>query len=603
VLFGLLIAAPAVAFGQTITATWDASPPADQVTSYQVCIGTSSRSCSIRLASVGANQTSYTFSPAGGVLHYVAVRAVNAKGAGAYSSDVTFSIPGFTQPVNRSTAINTAITPFVPSVVDPDGSTLSFSHTGLPIGLSLNSTTGRISGTPAVAGTHTVTIFVTDGLVTVSRSFVWTVTTGPSTDTTAPSLTVTSHTNGQSVTSSNVTISGTATDSGSGGSGVSTVRVNGQTATGGTASGNGTASWSRTISLTTGTNTITVEAYDGAGNVHMRQLTLVLSTGGVSTSTGTSSGTFVTTLPVAVGTVTPSAGSGSAQTFSAKYAAARGVADLAWVYLRFSTMPTGAANVCMVRYAPATGLMSLRDNQGVWQPGRRFAQGGSQQNSQCAVSFASSSATASGQTLTLNVAVTFYGSYAGAKNVYAYAQTVGGAITDWQLRGAWFVSTGTTPPPPVAPVSSPVVAGPVSVGLVTPNSGSGRTRTFSAQYSASQSASNLSFVYLKVAARPDGPTNTCMVRYERATGLLSLRNNEGAWQTGRRFWQGGTQSNSQCSIAFSSSSATTSGNTLTLNVAVTFTSAYVGTQRLYGYAETSGGLATGWQQRGSWLVP
>ena len=51
-----------------------------QVSHYEVCIGTASRSCNIRLANVGANQTSFVFAPPPGQMVYVAVRAVNSKG-------------------------------------------------------------------------------------------------------------------------------------------------------------------------------------------------------------------------------------------------------------------------------------------------------------------------------------------------------------------------------------------------------------------------------------------------------------------------------------------------------------------------------------------
>jgi hypothetical protein len=265
---------------------WDPSPPTDQVSSYEVCIGTSSLSCNIRVATVNASQTSYVFSPPSGQLVYVAVRGLNSKGRGSYSTEQRFSIPSLGALTNRSTSLLTAILPINLVVSDPDGSRLTFTHTGLPPGVALNSSTGQITGTPTSAGTYNVTIFVSDGLVSVSRSFLWTVTTGTTADRTAPGLTITSHASGLVVTSANQTISGTATDSGKGGSGITIVRVNGQAATGGAASGNNTANWSRTITLTSGSNTVTVEAVDGAGNIQMQQITLQLTSSGTSSTSG-----------------------------------------------------------------------------------------------------------------------------------------------------------------------------------------------------------------------------------------------------------------------------------------------------------------------------
>ena len=79
-----LICFPVVTYGQVVTAMWDPSPPADQVTGYQVCVGTSSLSCNVQLATVGNDETSHAFTPTAGVLQRVAVRAVNAAGAGSY---------------------------------------------------------------------------------------------------------------------------------------------------------------------------------------------------------------------------------------------------------------------------------------------------------------------------------------------------------------------------------------------------------------------------------------------------------------------------------------------------------------------------------------
>ncbi len=60
---------------------------------------------------------------------------------------------------------------------DPDGDTLSYSATGLPDGLTIDSASGLISGTLSFtsAGTHNVTVTVSDGALSDSASFTWTV--------------------------------------------------------------------------------------------------------------------------------------------------------------------------------------------------------------------------------------------------------------------------------------------------------------------------------------------------------------------------------------------------------------------------------------------
>ena len=53
--------------------------------------------------------------------------------------------------------------------------TLSYSATGLPNGLSINSSTGVISGTLSYGGSWSPTITVTDGTYTNTDTFNWTV--------------------------------------------------------------------------------------------------------------------------------------------------------------------------------------------------------------------------------------------------------------------------------------------------------------------------------------------------------------------------------------------------------------------------------------------
>ena len=59
---------------------------------------------------------------------------------------------------------------------DPNGDALTYAATGLPSGLILAASSGRLSGFPTVVGTYNVTVSVSDGSLTASRSFTWTVT-------------------------------------------------------------------------------------------------------------------------------------------------------------------------------------------------------------------------------------------------------------------------------------------------------------------------------------------------------------------------------------------------------------------------------------------
>ena len=61
------------------------------------------------------------------------------------------------------------------SASDPEGKALTFTATGLPPGLSVNSTARLISGVAQTAGSYMVTIRVSDGLLAASRSFTWTI--------------------------------------------------------------------------------------------------------------------------------------------------------------------------------------------------------------------------------------------------------------------------------------------------------------------------------------------------------------------------------------------------------------------------------------------
>jgi murein DD-endopeptidase MepM/ murein hydrolase activator NlpD len=91
-----------------------------------------------------------------------------------------------------------------------------------------------------------------------------------------PNLSITSHSNNQTVTTASITLSGTASDAGRGESGISSVTVNGVRANGDTATGSGTANWSISLSLAEGSNTITVRARDASPAQNLTQTTLTI---------------------------------------------------------------------------------------------------------------------------------------------------------------------------------------------------------------------------------------------------------------------------------------------------------------------------------------
>jgi endo-1,4-beta-xylanase len=117
-----------------------------------------------------------------GTMNYQ-IMATESFGGGSGNSSVTVSqgssttgnTVSVTSPGNQSGTVGTAASVQV-HATDSGGAALTYSASGLPAGLSINSSSGLIAGTPTAAGTSTVTVTARDSTgASGSATFSWTI--------------------------------------------------------------------------------------------------------------------------------------------------------------------------------------------------------------------------------------------------------------------------------------------------------------------------------------------------------------------------------------------------------------------------------------------
>ena len=114
--------------------------------------------------------TSATSSGASMSVAYVAAYQTTGSGGGG-GNTVTVTNPG-----NQSGTVGAAASLQVHASDSASGQALTYSATGLPAGLSINSSTGLISGTPTTAATSNVTVKATDTTgASGSAAFSWAI--------------------------------------------------------------------------------------------------------------------------------------------------------------------------------------------------------------------------------------------------------------------------------------------------------------------------------------------------------------------------------------------------------------------------------------------
>ena len=319
--------------------------------------------------------------------------------------------------------------------------------------------------------------------------------------------------------------------------------------------------------------TVTVNVASSASSPLINQATV--SGGGASPASAADSTTI---LPG--DSVTPSSGSGRSQTFSFVFADPKGYAALSSVLVIVNSSLAWASG-CSLLYYPASNALYLAVDAGnAWSGPAALGQSGSLQNSQCTVNAASSSASGSGDNLTVNLALSFQASFAGLQNIYMDAYD--GPDSGWQLKGSW------TPVPAVA-------MGPVSV---TPGSGGGSSQTFAFLYADPKGYASLSTI-LAIINSSLAWASGCSLLYYPASNALYLAVDAGnAWLGPATLGQSGTLQNSQCAVNAASSSVSGIGNNLTVNLALSFQASFTGLKNIY--MDAYDGPDSGWQLKGSW---
>lgn len=290
--------------------------------------------------------------------------------------------------------------------------------------------------------------------------------------------------------------------------------------------------------------------------------------------------------PAAV-SVTPTSGSGASQTFTLQYSDTAGAANLQQVWAYFNaTLANPAIQSCMLYYEPSTNQINLaNDNATVWTAAT-LGTAATLENSQCSVNAAATTVTLSGNTLALNLAMTFQPAFGGPKNIYMDASDLSGDNSQWQQLGTWMVP-GT----------------PAAVS-VTPSSGSGASQTFTLQYSDTAGAASLQQAWVYFNATLANPaTQSCLLYYNIALNQINLLSDNATAWTAATPGTSTTIQNSQCSLNVATTTAAFSGDTLTLTLPLTFQPAFAGAKNVYLHANDTSGAKSGWPQLGTWVVP
>ena len=137
---------------------------------------------------------------------------------------------------------------------------------------------------------------------------------------------------------------------------------------------------------------------------------------------------------------------------------------------------------------------------------------------------------------------------------------------------------------------------------VNPSSGGGLYQAFSFVFSDSSGYQTLSGTHVLINSSYT-KANSCWMYFDNAGKLIWLASNDmSSWQSAA-LGSATTLQNSQCEINGGGVSVTGSGNNLTLNIPIIFTTSFAGAKNIYLNATDKSGASSATAARGTWTVP
>jgi len=257
-----------------------------------------------------------------------------------------------------------------------------------------------------------------------------------------------------------------------------------------------------------------------------------------------------------------------------------------------------AAGSCLVEYNRISNGMRLIDNAGTgWLGGQSGialgTPGATLSNNYCTVIVQNASAFINGNSMVVNVPVTFQTTLGPVLATFLQELDVNGVYTGMTQFGNW-----------VLPGAPQFRIGPSIVGIA-PSNAAGSTVTYTVTASHPNGVGALQQVHLLLSDKIVGGT-PCQVVYLPGTNTLNLINDSGTAlvsPTGITPGTGGFLSNSRCAVNTAGSTISTSGTNLSFTVPLSFsTAAFSGNKGAYGIAFDNANMTSHWVQGGTLLV-